>query len=211
VEQDGVLLLFGSIGTESNLAIRQYLNNKNVPQLFLQSSSAVFDDPAHFPWTMGFFATYRTEGRVYAQYILENKPRAKIAVLYADDDAGKEYLVGVHEGLGDKAGTAIVKEVPYRESDASLEPQITALKNSGADVFLNLSVGTFATRAIRQAYDSDWHPMQFIPNASLSQLLRFWSQRVWRRRRESFPMRDRRGGCVRKRGMIPRCASFWNG
>jgi branched-chain amino acid transport system substrate-binding protein len=168
VEQDGVLLIFSSIGTEANLAIRAYMNEKKVPQLFIQSSSAVFDDPSHFPWTMGFFATYRTEGMVYAKYILQNKPAAKIAVLYANDDAGKEYLRGVHDGLGDMASTMIVKEVSYQDSDATIDPQIMALKNSGADVFLNLSLGTFATRAIREAYDIDWRPLQFIPNASLS-------------------------------------------
>jgi branched-chain amino acid transport system substrate-binding protein len=168
VETDKVLLVFSPFGTESNLAIRGYLNQQKVPQLFVQSSSTVFNDPSHFPWTMGFFATYRTEGLVYGKYILQNKPGAKVAVLYANDDAGKEYLAGVHEGLGDKASQMIVKEVSYRSSDQTLEPQINTLKDSGADVFLNLSVGTFATQAIATAYDLGWHPMQFIPNASLS-------------------------------------------
>jgi len=168
VEQNGVLLIFSSIGTDSNLAIRAYMNEKRVPQLFVESSSAVFDDPSHFPWTMGFFATYRTEGSAYAKYILQNKPGAKIAVLYADDDVGKEYLAGVRGGLGDKASAMIVKEVSYQVSDAALDSQIMTLKTSGADVFLNLSVGAFATQAIRTAYDISWHPLQFIPNASLS-------------------------------------------
>jgi branched-chain amino acid transport system substrate-binding protein len=168
VEQDAVLLIFSPIGTDTNLAIRRYMNEKKVPQLFVESSSAVFDDPSHFPWTMGFFATYRTEGSVYAKYILQNKPHAKIAVLYANDDAGKEYLAGVHDGLGDKASAMIVKEASYQTSDTTLGPQIAALKASGADVFLNLSVGSFATQVIRAAYDADWHPLQFIPNASLS-------------------------------------------
>jgi branched-chain amino acid transport system substrate-binding protein len=168
VEDDKVLLIFSPFGTETNLAIRAYLNAQEVPQLFVQSSSAVFDDPSHFPWTMGFFATYRTEGLVYAKYILQNKPRAKIAVLYANDDAGKEYLAGVHDGLGDKASAMIVKELSYQATDQTLEPQITALKESGADIFLDLSIGTFATQAIRTAYDLGWHPLQFIPNASLS-------------------------------------------
>ena len=168
VEHDGVLLLFSSFGTESNLAIRTYLNDKKVPQLFLQSSSAVFDDPTHFPWTMGFFATYRTEGLSYAKYILQNKPDAKIAVLYADNEAGKEYLAGIRDGLGDKASTMIIKEVSYEYTDASLTSQIVALKSSGADIFMNLAWGKFATQAIRMAYDIGWHPQQFIPNASLS-------------------------------------------
>jgi branched-chain amino acid transport system substrate-binding protein len=168
VEKDKVLLVFSTFGTEGNLAIRGYLNDQKIPQLFVQSSSAVFNDPTHFPWTMGFFATYRTEGRVYAEYILQNRPRAKIGVLYANDDAGKEFLAGVHDGLGDKAPGMIVKEVSYQASDQTLEPQINALKDSGADVFLDLSVGTFATQAIATAYDLGWHPLQFIPNASLS-------------------------------------------
>ena len=168
VEQDKVLLIFSSVGTESNLAIRPYMNEKKVPQLFIQTSSAAFDDPTHFPWTMGFYATYRTEGFSYARYILENRPEAKIAVLYANDDAGKEYLAGVHDGLGAKASTLIVKELSYQVSDAKIDPQIGTLKNSGANVFLNLSVGMFASQAIRAAYDLDWHPLQFIPNASLS-------------------------------------------
>jgi branched-chain amino acid transport system substrate-binding protein len=144
------------------------MNEKRVPQLFVESSSAVFDDPSHFPWTMGFFATYRTEGSAYAKYILQNRPGGKIAVLYANDDAGKEYLAGVRGGLGDKASAMIVKEVSCQVSDATLDSQIMTLKASGADVFLNLSVGAFATQAIRTAYDMNWHPLQFIPNASLS-------------------------------------------
>lgn len=172
VEQDGVLLIFSSFGTERNLAIHPYMAEKKVPQLFIQTSSAVFDDPSHFPWTMGFFATYRAEGMAYAKYILKNKPSAKIAVLYANNDAGREYLAGIHDGLGDKASAMIVKEASYQDSASAIDPQfdsqVVALKNSGADVFLNLSVGPFATQAIRKAYDIGWRPLQFIPNASLS-------------------------------------------
>jgi branched-chain amino acid transport system substrate-binding protein len=167
VEQDDVLLLFSILGTETNLAIRPYLNEKQVPQLFVESSSAVFDDPAHFPWTMGFFTTYRTEAKAYAKYLLQNRPNAKIAVLAANDDTGREFVAGFRDGLGPKA-SLIVKEQSYQPSDNTLEPQIRALKDSGADVFLNFSIGPYATRAIRTAFDLDWHPLQFIPNASLS-------------------------------------------
>ena len=149
------------------MAIRKYMNDKKAPQLFVQASSAAFDDPAHFPWTMGFFA-YRTEGSAYARYILQSKPGAKIAVLYGSSAAGREYLAGLHDGLGGKASTMIAKEVSYEHTDASLASQIAALKGSGADVFINLALGKFATQAIRRVYDIGWRPLQFIPNASLS-------------------------------------------
>jgi branched-chain amino acid transport system substrate-binding protein len=172
VEDEKVLLIFGSIGTESNLAIRAYMKDKKVPQLFVQTSSAVFDDPARFPWIMGLFATFRSEDRVYAKYLLQNRLTGKIGVLYANDDAGKEYLAGVRDVLADKTATMIVKEVACQVSeqgsDEALNLRIASLKESGADVFLNFSVGPFATRSIGAAYDLGWHPLQFIPNASLS-------------------------------------------
>ncbi|MGB9513909.1 MAG: ABC transporter substrate-binding protein [Candidatus Acidiferrum sp.] len=168
VEQQGVLLLFSTLGTESNLALRPYLNDHQVPQLFLESSSAVFDDPVHFPRTMGFFTTYRTEGRAYAKYILQNRPAAKIAVLSPNNEAGREFVSGLRDGLALKAASMIVKEAIYADSDPDLDSQIRGLKQSGADVFANFSLGEFATQAIRKAFDLDWHPLQFIPNASLS-------------------------------------------
>jgi len=168
LEQQRVLLIFGSLGTETNLAIRPYLNAQHVPQLFVDSSSAVFNDPANFPWTMGFFASYRTEGLSYARYILQARAGARIAILYADDAAGKEYLAGVLDGLGQRAAAMIVSQRSYRPADASIDAQLMALKASGADVFLNFAVGPFATQAIRSAYDLDWHPLQLIANASLS-------------------------------------------
>lgn len=168
VEDDGVLLIFSPIGTQTNLAIRSYMNEKQVPQLFVESSSVAFNDPSHYPWTMGFFATYRTEAATYARYIIQTVANPKIAVLYADDDVGREYLAGVHDGLAEKASAIIVKELAYPISNPEIEPKITELKASGANVFLNMSVGPFATQAIRAAYDSGWRPLQFIPNASLS-------------------------------------------
>jgi branched-chain amino acid transport system substrate-binding protein len=168
VEEEQVLLIFGSLGTDANLAIRPYLNDRQVPQLFIDTSSSVFNDPAHFPWTMGFDASFRSEGAAYAKYILQIKPDAKIAILYANDDSGRDYLAGAHDGLVSKASAIIVKELSYSPSDATLDAQIEALRDSGADVFLNFAIGPFATEAIRKAYDLDWHPMQFIPNASLS-------------------------------------------
>jgi branched-chain amino acid transport system substrate-binding protein len=166
VEEDQVLLTVGIFGDTSNMAIRPYLNEKNVPQLFIDATESVFDDPSHFPWTMGFQASKRTEGLVYAKYILQNRPGAKIAILYAGD---QEWLRGIRDGLGTKASAMIVRELSFEYSDpATLDAQIVALKSSGADVFMNLAAGRFATQAIRKAYDIDWHPLQFIPNASVS-------------------------------------------
>jgi branched-chain amino acid transport system substrate-binding protein len=169
VEQDQVLATVGVWGTPANMAIRAYMNQNKVPQLFVAATDSAFDDPSHFPWTMGFQASRRTEGLVYARYVLRNKPGAKIAILYARDPTGEEWLQGIHDGLGGKAPAMIVKEAAFEYSDPeALDAQIVVLKNSGADVFMNLAVGRLATRAIRQAYDIGWHPLQFIPNASLS-------------------------------------------
>jgi branched-chain amino acid transport system substrate-binding protein len=168
VEDEQVLLVFSSFGTVSNLAIRQYLNDEKIPQLFIDTGSSLFNDPAHFPWTMGFYASFRSEGAAYAKYILQVNPRAKIAILYGDDESGRDFLAGAHQGLGDQASLMIVKEISYSPSAATLDSQIAALKASGANTFFNFSIGSLATQAIRTAYDLGWHPLQFIPNASLS-------------------------------------------
>jgi branched-chain amino acid transport system substrate-binding protein len=169
VEQDQVLATVGIWGTAANLAIRQYMSEQKVPQLFVAATESAFDDPSHFPWTMGFQASKRTEGMVYAKYILEHKPGAKVAILYVGDPSGDEWRQGIRDGLGAKAAAMIVKEASFAYSDPeALDAQIVVLKNSGADVFMNLVVGRLATRAIRKACDIDWHPLQFIPNASLS-------------------------------------------
>jgi branched-chain amino acid transport system substrate-binding protein len=169
VEKEQVLLTVGIWGTPTNLAVRPYFNEKKVPQLFISAPESAFNDPAQFPWTMGFQASKRVEGQNYARHILAVKPAARIAILYADDPSGKEWLLGVHDVLGDKAARMIVKEVSFVYSEpAALAPKVEALKATGADVFLNIAVGRFATEAIRHAYDIGWHPLQFIPNASIS-------------------------------------------
>ena len=169
VEQDQVLLTVSTWGAPTNLAIRAYMNEKKVPQLFVADTDSAMDDPTHFPWTMGFQPSKRTEGVAYASYILQTKPDAKIAILCGSAPSDQEWLLGIREGLGEKASAMIVKEVSFDYSDpAMLDPQIVALKSSGADVFMNLAVGKFATEAIRKSYDIDWRPLQFIPNASLS-------------------------------------------
>ncbi len=169
VDRDQVLFTAGIWGTPANMAIRSYMNENKVPQLFVAATESAFDDPSHFPWTMGFQASKRTEGLVYARYVLQNRPAARIAILYSRDPSGQEWLLGIRDGLGEKATSMIVKEAAFDYSDpAGFDAQIAALKDSGADVFMNLVVGRLAARAIRKAFDLGWRPMQFIPNASLS-------------------------------------------
>ncbi len=175
VEQEQVLALFSTFGTDANLAIREYANAQRVPQLFVEASSAVFDDPAHFPWTMGFYPTYRTEGLAYAAYVGEHRPNARIAVLYEDSAAGVEFRQGLVDGLGARAATMIVQQASYHagnadagDAGAGLDALLEGFKRSRADVFMNLAWGHTASAAIRRSYDLDWHPLQFIPNASLS-------------------------------------------
>jgi len=169
IDEDKVLLIFGSQAGGANLAIRPYMNEQKIPQLFVGGSGfSGWNDPEHYPWTMGFLPSWKSEGAAYARYVLENKPEAKIGVLYRNDEMGRDYLEGMREALGDKASTMIVKEVSYDKEGAALGDQVDQLKASGASVFMNFSFGHFATDTIRRAYDLDWHPVQFIPTGSLS-------------------------------------------
>ena len=162
VEQDQVLVVFNSNGTAANSAVQKYLNAKKVPQLFVSSGASKFSDPKNFHWTMGWLPTYYGEARAYAHYILQHHPRAKIAVLYQNDDFGKDYLNGLHDGLGDKAKTLIVAESSFELSDPTVDSQMVSLKASGADTFLNIATAKFAAQAIRKAYDIGWKPLQFV-------------------------------------------------
>jgi len=168
VEEDNVLLMFGSLGTPTNAAVHKYLNAKKVPQLFVATGATMWGDPKHFPWTMGWQPSYQQEARIYAADILKNHPNAKIGVLYQNDDYGKDYLKGLVDGLGAKAKTMIVKEVSYETSEPTVDSQIVALKGSGADVFVNITTPKFAAQAIRQAYDIGWKPLQYLNNVSNS-------------------------------------------
>ena len=168
VEQDKVFLLFAPLGTPPNMAIHDYMNENKVPQLFVATGADQWNDPKHFPWTMMFLPSYGIESHIYANYILKNLPNAKIAVLYQNDDYGKDYLKGIKDGLGDKAAKMIVSEVSYEVTDSTVDSQITTLKGSGADVFFNITTPKFAAQAIRKTYDIDWHPLQFLNNVSIS-------------------------------------------
>jgi ABC-type branched-subunit amino acid transport system substrate-binding protein len=167
VEEYEVLALFQTLGTPSNSAIHKYINAKKVPHLFLATGATKWGDPKNFPWTIGFQPSYQIESKIYAKYILKNKPSAKIAVLYQNDDYGKDYLKGLKDGLGDKAGM-IVAEVSYEVSDPTVDSQIVSLKASGADVMFTIATPKFAAQAIRKVYDIGWKPVHFINNVASS-------------------------------------------
>ena len=167
VEQDQVLFVFQTLGTPSNTAIHKYMNMKKVPQMHVATGATKWNDPKNFPWTMGWQPNYQTEGRIYATHILKNNPKAKIGILYQNDDYGKDYLKGMKDGLGDKAGM-IVKEVSYEVSDPTVDSQIVQLQASGADTFFNITTPKFAAQAIRKAYDTGWKPTHYINNVSQS-------------------------------------------
>ena len=168
VEQDQVLFIFNSLGTPSNSAIHKYMNAKKVPQLFVATGASKWNDSKEFPWTMGWQPNYQTEAGIYAKHILQTKPDAKIAVLFQNDDYGKDYLKGFEDGLGAKAKAMIVAKVSYETSDPTVDSQIVQLQASGANVFFNITTPKFAAQAIRKAYDIGWKPVQYLNNVSAS-------------------------------------------
>jgi len=167
VEEDKVLLTFASLGTAPNFAVRPYLNANKVPQLFVSTGSSMWDNPKEFPWTMGFQPSYQTEAHIYAQYLLETHPSGgKIAILYQDDDFGKDYVKGLKDGLGGKM--QVVAEAPYKVSDANVNQQIATLKASGATIFFDVTTPKFAVMAIRRAAELAWKPEHIISTVSES-------------------------------------------
>jgi branched-chain amino acid transport system substrate-binding protein len=168
VEQERVAFTFNTLGTPPNSAIQKYLNEKKVPQLFVATGATKWGDPEHFPWTIGFQPTYQTEGHIFAKYILEKMPNAKIGVLYQNDDYGKDYLKGLKDGLGDKAAKLIIAEMTYEVTDPTIDSQIVSLQASGADVFYDVSTPKFAAQAIRKAYDIGWKPLHLLNSVSAS-------------------------------------------
>jgi branched-chain amino acid transport system substrate-binding protein len=168
VEQEQVLMIFSAVGTPTNAAVQKYLNAKKVPQLFAATGGSEFGDPAHFHWTMGWRAVYRSEARIYAKYIVKTRPAARIAVLYQNDDLGKDYLKGLHEGLGDKAAQMIAAEASYEVTDPTVDSQIATLKGSGADTLFNFSTPKAAAQAIRKVHDIGWRPLHFVANVGSS-------------------------------------------
>jgi branched-chain amino acid transport system substrate-binding protein len=169
VESDDVLFMFNSLGTPTNAAIEKYMNQKQVPQLFVATGATRFGDPANFPWTMGWQPTYQTEGRIYAKYILQNLPQAKIGILYQNDDSGRDYVKGLKDGLGAEAAKRmIIAELPYDPTDPTVDSQIVSLKTLGADVFFNETSPKFAAQGIKRAVEIGWKPVQILASVSNS-------------------------------------------
>jgi len=166
VEGQRVAFLFQTLGTPPNLAIRQYLNDNKVPQLFVSTGAAMFSDPQHFPWTMGFIPSYQTEAHIFAKHILATKPDAKIGVLYQNDGFGKDYLIGLRDGLGADHAGMVIKETSYETSEPTVDSQIVTLQGSGADVFLIAATPKFAAQAIRKAFDIGWTPVRYMTDVS---------------------------------------------
>jgi branched-chain amino acid transport system substrate-binding protein len=167
VEEDKVLLIFAGLGTPTSAATRPYLNSNKVPQLFVASGASMWDQPRDFPWTFGFQPSYQTEAHIYAQYLLERHPSGgKIAVLYQDDDFGKDYLKGLTDGLGGKI--PIVAQASYKVTDTSLNAQIAALRASGADIFIDVTTPKFAAMTIRRVAELGWKPEHIISTVSSS-------------------------------------------
>src|SRR6201993_4517854 len=168
VESDEVFLIFGPLGTPSNTAIQKYMNAKKVPQLFVQSGATRWNDPKEFPWTMGWSPNYQSEARIYARYILKERPDARIAVLYQNDDYGKDYLKGLKDGLGAKAASMIVAEESFETSEPTIDNHIVKLKSTNADIFINISTPKFAAQAIKKMAEIQWKPLHFLNNVSAS-------------------------------------------
>src|SRR5438874_2031519 len=168
VESDEVLFIFNSLGTPPNSAIQKYMNTKKVPQLFVATGATKWNDPKEFPWTMGWQPNYQSESQIYAKYLLKNLPNAKIAVLYQNDDYGKDYLKGFKDGLGSKAASLIVIEESYEVSEPTIDSHIVKLKSTGADVFFNITTPKFAAQAIKKNAEIGWKPLHFLNNVSNS-------------------------------------------
>jgi len=167
VESDEVLVVFNPLGTPSNTAIQKYLNAKKVPQLFVATGATKWNDPQHFPWTIGWQPSYQSEGRIYAKYLMKEKPDAKVAVFYQNDDFGKDYLKGLKDGFGAKA-SMIVAEESYEISEPTIDNHVVKLKASGADVLISITTPKFAAQTIKKAAEIDWKALQIVANVSTS-------------------------------------------
>jgi branched-chain amino acid transport system substrate-binding protein len=168
VEQDEVAFTFNTLGTPPNTAIQKYLNQKKVPHLFVATGADKWGNYQENPWTIGFQPSYRTEAQIYARYILKNMPNAKIGVFYQNDDFGKDYVIGLKDGLGDKYATMVVKEISYEVSDPTVDTQMVSLQGAGVDTLVSAPTPKFAAQAIRKIYDIGWKPAHFLSNVAIS-------------------------------------------
>jgi ABC-type branched-subunit amino acid transport system substrate-binding protein len=168
VESDEVLLIFSSLGTPTNSAIHQYMNAKKVPQLFVATNATRWNDPKNFPWTMGFGISYQAEARIYASFILKNHPGKTIGVLYQNDDLGKDYLIGLHDGLGEQATALIKAEVSYDVSAPTVDSQVVRIRDAHPDIYINIATSKFAAQAIRKAAELRWTPIHILAAISNS-------------------------------------------
>ncbi|WP_024517665.1 ABC transporter substrate-binding protein [Bradyrhizobium sp. Tv2a-2] len=168
VESDEVLFIFNSLGTPPNSAIQKYMNSKKVPQLFVATGATKWNDPKDFPWTMGWQPSYQSESHIYAKYLLKEKPDAKIAVLYQNDDYGKDYLKGLKDGLGAKAASMIIAEESYETTEPTVDNHVVKLKSTGADVFVDITTPKFAAQAIKKVAEIDWKALHILNNVGAS-------------------------------------------
>ena len=168
VEEDEVLFVFNTLGTPPNSAIHKYMNTKKTPQLFVATGATKWGDPKNFAWTMGWQPNYQSESKVFAAHLLDTKPNAKVAILYQNDDYGKDYLKGFEDGLGDKAKTMIVSKISYEVTDPTIDSQMVSLKATGADTFFNITSPKFAAQAIKKAAEIGWKPTHYLNSVSAS-------------------------------------------
>ncbi len=168
VEQDQVACLFNTLGTPTNTAIHKYCNDRKVPQLYVATGADKWGDPQHFPWTIGWQPSYRTEAQIYAKYILQQNSNPKIAVMYQNDDFGKDYLVGLKEVFGANYSKYVVKETSYEVTDATVDSQTVSMKDSGAEVLVGVATPKFAAQLIRKVYDLGWKPLFIMTNVGIS-------------------------------------------
>jgi len=168
IESDEVFLIFNALGTPTQTAVQKYHNTKKVPQLFLATGASKWNEPKEYPWTMGFQPSYRVEARIFAKYILKNRPGAKVAVFYANDDFGKDYLAGLKDVFGSQSGKVIIAEESYETSEPSIDNHIVKLKDTGADVLVNISTPKFAAQAIKKMAEMNWKPMHLMTDVSVS-------------------------------------------
>jgi len=168
VEEDEVLFVFNTLGTPPNSAIHKYMNAKKVPQLFVATGATKWGDPKNFPWTMGWQPNYQSESKVFAAHLLETKPNAKVAILYQNDDYGKDYVKGFEDGLGDKAKTMILSKLSYEVTDPTVDSQLLSLKATGADTFFNVTTPKFAAMVIKKNAELGWKPVHYLNSVSAS-------------------------------------------